>query len=47
MFLKSYKTGSGADFIDENGGFMLFATNTQGYGVFGVTAKGSAWAKDF
>ena len=26
---------------------MLFATNTQGYGVFGVTAKGSAWAKDF
>ena len=44
---ESYKTGSGADFIDENGGFMLFATNTQGYGVFGVTAKGSAWAKDF
>ena len=44
---ESYKTGSGADFIDENGGFMLFATNTQGHGVFGVTAKGSAWAKDF
>ena len=44
---KSYETGSGADFIKENGGFMLFATDTQGYGVFGVTAKGSAWAKDF
>lgn len=41
------KPGSGADFIEENGGFMLFATNTQGFGVFGVTAKGSAWAKDF
>ena len=44
---ESYKTGSGADFIEENGGFMLFATDTQGFGVFGVTAKGSAWAKDF
>lgn len=44
---ESYKTGSGANFIEENGGFMLFATNTQGFGVFGVTAKGSAWAKDF
>ena len=44
---ESYETGSGADFIKENGGFMLFATDTQGYGVFGVTAKGSAWAKDF
>ena len=44
---ESYKTGSGADFIDENGGFMLFATDTQGHGIFGVTAKGSAWAKDF
>ena len=44
---ESYETGSGADFIEENGGFMLFATDTQGYGVFGVTAKGSAWAKDF
>ena len=45
----SYKEegSSGADFIKENGGFMLFATDTQGYGVFGVTAKGSAWAKDF
>lgn len=45
----SYKeeNSSGAEFIKENGGFMLFATNTQGYGVFGVTAKGSAWAKDF
>ena len=44
---ESYKTGSGANFIEENGGFMLFATDTQGFGVFGVTAKGSAWAKDF
>ena len=44
---ESYKTGSGADFIEENGGFMLFATDTQGFGVFGVTAKGSAWARDF
>ena len=44
---ESYETGSGADFIKENGGFMLFATDTQGFGVFGVTAKGSAWAKDF
>ena len=26
---------------------MLFATDTQGHGIFGVTAKGSAWAKDF
>lgn len=26
---------------------MLFATDTRGFGVFGVTAKGSAWAKDF
>ena len=26
---------------------MLFATDTQGFGVFGVTAKGSAWARDF
>ena len=43
---ESYKTGSGANFIEENGGFMLF-TDTQGFGVFGVTAKGSAWAKDF
>ena len=45
----SYKeeNSSGAEFIKENGGFMLFATDTQGYGVFGVTAKGSAWAKDF
>ena len=41
------KPGSGADFIEENGGFMLFATDTQGHGIFGVTAKGSAWAKDF
>ena len=44
---ESYKTGSGANFIEENGGFMLFATDTQGHGIFGVTAKGSAWAKDF
>ena len=44
---ESYKTGSGANFIEENGGFMLFATDTQGFGVFGVTAKGSAWARDF
>ena len=44
---ESYKTGSGANFIEENGGFMLFATDTRGFGVFGVTAKGSAWAKDF
>ena len=44
---ESYKTGSGADFIEENGGFMLFATDTQGHGIFGVTAKGSAWGKDF
>ena len=45
----SYKeeNSSGAEFIKENGGFMLFATDTQGFGVFGVTAKGSAWAKDF
>ena len=45
----SYKEGnsSGAEFIKENGGFMLFATDTQGFGVFGVTAKGSAWARDF
>ena len=45
----SYKeeNSSGADFIEENGGFMLFATDTQGHGIFGVTAKGSAWAKDF
>ena len=44
---ESYNTGSGANFIEENGGFMLFATDTRGFGVFGVTAKGSAWAKDF
>ena len=45
----SYKeeNSSGAEFIKENGGFMLFATDTQGHGIFGVTAKGSAWAKDF
>ena len=45
----SYKEegSSGAEFIKENGGFMLFATDTQGHGIFGVTAKGSAWAKDF
>ena len=45
----SYKEegSSGANFIEENGGFMLFATDTQGHGIFGVTAKGSAWAKDF
>ena len=45
----SYKeeNSSGAEFIKENGGFMLFATDTQGFGVFGVTAKGSAWARDF
>ena len=45
----SYKgeDNSGAEFIKENGGFMLFATDTQGHGIFGVTAKGSAWAKDF
>ena len=45
----SYKeeNSSGVEFIKENGGFMLFATDTQGHGIFGVTAKGSAWAKDF
>ena len=44
---ESYKTGSGANFIEENGGFMLFATDTQGFGVFGVTTKGTAHGKDF
>ena len=44
---ESYKTGSGANFIEENGGFMLFATDTQGHGIFGVTTKGTAHGKDF
>ncbi|WP_304153898.1 ESPR-type extended signal peptide-containing protein [Megamonas hypermegale] len=44
---ESYQTGTGADFIKENGGFMLFATDTIGHGIFGVTTNGTAHGRDF
>ena len=44
---ESYKSGTGADFVKNNGGFALFTTDTQGHGIFGVTTKGTAHGKDF
>ena len=40
-------TEGAKDFIDEHGGFMFYATNSAGTGLFGVTTDGMAHAKDF
>ena len=40
-------TEGAEDFIDEHGGFMFYATNSAGTGLFGVTTDGMAHAKDF
>jgi hypothetical protein len=34
------------DFVSTHGGFMMYATNTSGQGVFGITTDGMVHAKD-
>ena len=44
---ESYQSGTGLDFVKNYGGFSLFATDTQGHGIFGVTTKGTVHGRDF
>lgn len=45
---KSYIDDQGRvdDFVSTHGGFMMYATDTSGHGVFGVTTDGMVHAKD-
>ena len=45
---KAYISNQGRvdDFISTHGGFMMYATDTSGHGVFGITTDGMVHAKD-